>query len=1419
MQTAFTSNALLPVLDRSLPQTSAIPPPPQPPLAEYHYGVLNGPALMAAAAATATRASTAGIHVASSPWLAATQIAAGNSSPPSTSADLDDAIMETVEDDLFESGAGISSVSGRISRLSASNASASSNARRLSSLPVIPSLPCAPASALPPLHADSDRLPDRPRSYNTGHVAPAAAAAGAAPNQHVCGAGGNCRCGPGCCCCHCNAGCGGSGTGGGGHAGPGGRGGAVQQGTLARGGVVLSIEPLTLLPPTQLQPQQLQPQQPSQQQQQAKESGLGGGGGSGCCQTSTSHVQVPISVRQQHQHHMQQAQLYPGFGSNPYQPTHQDSGIQHHPACCLSGSGTYTRAMTTATTTSNGCCSASASVVHPALAHMIAAGDVGDSCRGCIAKKATQPVAAAAVTPAEAAAASTAAGAEDPPLLGAPQALMGWDLMGGPIGPVPVPISVQGQSSSARTGEGSQVLHPSSFAGSIAAAAARSSKSGNNNGSSVNGLTSGGSQPRLAATHGSATFSVAANNSHVNFQQQQQQLLQTEPWVTGAYEEDGGLVGLVSENGYREFRSGGGGAGKGRLGSFLAQTNVYDAMPDACSSTCSNRGPGDRACTTTTTAVAVSVAAAASAAAATGACDEGDVAAAVRALLRLDSGVSPFLLPQAGQQQLDVLGVQSLGHQLSSQLSQRVQQSQQRQKLAALPLPGCGSAPVGAAAAQPLNATVATSAAAAAATAPASSSAAVVDCDVAAGAFAPELPPPGPLPTLPLPASVLESLQPSGIAAVDRYLQQLLMDPSAERHVFLCKRPLSVTACTAIASCLRACPGVKSITLSYCSITCEGLASLCDGLRTCRDLLVLDLSYNLIANMGAAALAASLADMPSLASLSLVGNTELADAGAAALAAAARGSSCLRRIGLRGTSVTPPGLRELSAALGGNTRRTSAARRNSVVAAGGPPLGVGGAAERPVTWDGMTGGGGGGGGFSTSASGAADGVFIAQLCTLLRTLVRPALAAELAVAAAVNEILAAAPSPLPPASSSTAAAAVGVNGGPVSNMLSYIAEGLSRRGYDVAVTHALGGGSGGACLRNLRHTFLSVTSPATPPLPSESAPASAAALTSLHCHSGSSASCRQSGSAYTGTALATALPYHPGVIIVDPELKEQFEVAMPTARYEALVSALPRVYVGAEERLPLVVEVLCDEMALSLRSKGMVIPPWRESAAMISKWQPKQSRSLVQGTSSTSVAAGPAVGSNSSVAAVHVEATTAAVSAATVTTSASSASTTTIRAACIGTVEAADAAAAAAAVGSVGSVAPRVSLSGGIAAAAMPVRWPFVRQVANCGGGGAGSGVDSRSLGSTSGGGSSSRPDSVPLVTSFGFRQFTTAADVASTSDTGFGSVNLVASLGMGTASSESAASIAIPSSTGGGVAGGGGGLSLRFVSATAGKV
>lgn len=394
-----------------------------------------------------------------------------------------------------------------------------------------------------------------------------------------------------------------------------------------------------------------------------------------------------------------------------------------------------------------------------------------------------------------------------------------------------------------------------------------------------------------------------------------------------------------------------------------------------------------------------------------------------------------------------------------------------------------------------------------------------------------------------------------------------------------------------------------------------------------------------------------------------------------------------------------------------------------------PPRGPLTAHERPVTWDGT---GGSAGGVAGGGS-AADVVFIGQLCSLLRTLVQPALPAEQAVAEAVAELLAEAPmqlaarqpldgvaaaaarhmssavnsggsggasisgqrvlqglhaseqmgprqsvakssadaegQPAAPAAAGAATTAVraaapegrfsnsnesaaataagsgtgnhsassSAGSGSIttigaasistaagaaagdSDLLAHLAEGLTARGYDVAVTHALGGGSGGECLRNLRHTFLSVTvplppglMPSGPPSPAAAAVAAASlARSATAASTGSNAAAaaslagtlnRRRHSLAYGTVGAAAppagaaasgfpgLPYHPGVIIVDPELREQFELAMPTPRYDALVAALPRVYVGAEERLPLVVEVgdqqQCGKRVLFIRRRG-----------------------------------------------------------------------------------------------------------------------------------------------------------------------------------------------------------------------------------------
>jgi PDDEXK-like family of unknown function len=100
-----------------------------------------------------------------------------------------------------------------------------------------------------------------------------------------------------------------------------------------------------------------------------------------------------------------------------------------------------------------------------------------------------------------------------------------------------------------------------------------------------------------------------------------------------------------------------------------------------------------------------------------------------------------------------------------------------------------------------------------------------------------------------------------------------------------------------------------------------------------------------------------------------------------------------------------------------------------------------------------------------------------------------------------------------------------------------------------------GGTAGGACLRNLRHSFV-ILSPD---------------------------------------------------IIVDPAFREAFEIPRPSVRYEAALRAAPTVFVGPPSALARLVEVLCSEMATAFAVAGTVLPPWRGSGSMLRRWLPRRS--------------------------------------------------------------------------------------------------------------------------------------------------------------------------------------------------------------------
>ncbi|GLJ18793.1 hypothetical protein SUGI_0335530 [Cryptomeria japonica] len=73
-------------------------------------------------------------------------------------------------------------------------------------------------------------------------------------------------------------------------------------------------------------------------------------------------------------------------------------------------------------------------------------------------------------------------------------------------------------------------------------------------------------------------------------------------------------------------------------------------------------------------------------------------------------------------------------------------------------------------------------------------------------------------------------------------------------------------------------------------------------------------------------------------------------------------------------------------------------------------------------------------------------------------------------------------------------------------------------------------------------------------------------------------------------------------LIVDIDFRVQFEIARPTAEYGRLVEQLPAMFVGDAEKLRDVIRTMCQAAKLSVRAKGMALPPWRKFGYVAAKW-------------------------------------------------------------------------------------------------------------------------------------------------------------------------------------------------------------------------
>ncbi|KAA3459639.1 DUF506 family protein [Gossypium australe] len=72
--------------------------------------------------------------------------------------------------------------------------------------------------------------------------------------------------------------------------------------------------------------------------------------------------------------------------------------------------------------------------------------------------------------------------------------------------------------------------------------------------------------------------------------------------------------------------------------------------------------------------------------------------------------------------------------------------------------------------------------------------------------------------------------------------------------------------------------------------------------------------------------------------------------------------------------------------------------------------------------------------------------------------------------------------------------------------------------------------------------------------------------------------------------------------LIDLDFTSEFEIARPTTEYSRLLQHLPRVFVGRNEELKMIVKVMSDSVKRSLKSKELTLPPWRKNRYMQNKW-------------------------------------------------------------------------------------------------------------------------------------------------------------------------------------------------------------------------
>ncbi|WVY96125.1 hypothetical protein V8G54_028276 [Vigna mungo] len=73
-------------------------------------------------------------------------------------------------------------------------------------------------------------------------------------------------------------------------------------------------------------------------------------------------------------------------------------------------------------------------------------------------------------------------------------------------------------------------------------------------------------------------------------------------------------------------------------------------------------------------------------------------------------------------------------------------------------------------------------------------------------------------------------------------------------------------------------------------------------------------------------------------------------------------------------------------------------------------------------------------------------------------------------------------------------------------------------------------------------------------------------------------------------------------LIMDVDLRSEFEVVRSTGSYKAILQSLSFIFVGKFERLKQIVAIVSKVAKHSLKKKGMHVLPWRKHNYMLTKW-------------------------------------------------------------------------------------------------------------------------------------------------------------------------------------------------------------------------